>query len=56
MYERRVLKRTYGQQREQVNGGWKKLHNEVHNFEIFTKCYGDEIKGSRNGSVGTAKG
>jgi hypothetical protein len=28
VFERRVLRRIFGPKREEVRGGWKKLHNE----------------------------
>jgi hypothetical protein len=28
MFENRLLKRTLGPKRDEVTGGWKKLHNE----------------------------
>jgi hypothetical protein len=32
VYENRVLRRIFGQQRDEVTGGWRKLHNEeLHN-------------------------
>jgi hypothetical protein len=30
--ERRVLRRIFGHMREEVTGGWRKLHNELHNL------------------------
>jgi hypothetical protein len=32
-FESRVLRRIYGPRREEVAGGWRRLHNEeLHNF------------------------
>jgi hypothetical protein len=32
-FENRVLRRILGPKRDEVTGGWKKLHNEeIHNF------------------------
>jgi hypothetical protein len=27
VYEKRLLRRTYGPKREEVRGGWRELHN-----------------------------
>jgi hypothetical protein len=33
MFEGRVLRRIFGPERDEVIGGWRKLHNkELHNF------------------------
>jgi hypothetical protein len=33
VFENRVLRRIYGLERDEVMGGWKKLHNEeLHNL------------------------
>jgi hypothetical protein len=33
MFENRVLRRIFGPKRDEVTGGWRKLHNEeLHNF------------------------
>jgi hypothetical protein len=33
VYENRVLRRIFGPKRDEVTGGWRKLHNqELHNF------------------------
>jgi hypothetical protein len=32
VFENRVLKRIFGPKREEVVGGWRRLHNEFHNF------------------------
>jgi hypothetical protein len=33
VFENRVLKRIFGTKRDEVTGGWRKLHNEVlHNL------------------------
>jgi hypothetical protein len=32
-FEKRVLRRIFGQKRDKVTGGWRKLHNEeLHNL------------------------
>jgi hypothetical protein len=33
MYENRVLERIFGPNRDEVMGGWRKLHNE--GFDVF---------------------
>jgi hypothetical protein len=33
MFENRVLRRIFGRKRDEVTGGWRKLHNEeLHNL------------------------
>jgi len=33
VFENRVVRRTFGPKREEVPGGWRRLHNEeLHNF------------------------
>jgi hypothetical protein len=33
VFENRVLRRIFGTKREEVAGGWRRLHNEeLHNF------------------------
>jgi hypothetical protein len=33
VFENRVLRRMFGPKRDEVTGGWRKLHNEkLHNF------------------------
>jgi hypothetical protein len=33
LYENRVLRRLFGPKRDEVTGGWRKLHNEeLHNL------------------------
>jgi hypothetical protein len=35
VYEYRVLRRTFGPKREEVAGGWRRLHNEeLHDLYI----------------------
>jgi hypothetical protein len=37
VFENRVLRRIFGQKRDKVIGGWRKLHNEeLHNLYSFT--------------------
>jgi hypothetical protein len=34
--ENKVLRRTFGPKRDEVKGGWRKLHNEeLHNFNFL---------------------
>jgi hypothetical protein len=35
MFEKRVLRRIIGLERDEVAGGWRKLHNE----ELHSLCY-----------------
>jgi hypothetical protein len=36
MFENRVLRRIFGAKRDEVTGGWTKLHNEeLHNLYSF---------------------
>jgi hypothetical protein len=30
MFENKVVKRIFGQRRDEMIGGWRKLHNEEH--------------------------
>jgi hypothetical protein len=32
VFENRELERIFGPKREDVTGGWRKFHNEVHNM------------------------
>jgi hypothetical protein len=32
VFENRVLRRIFGSKRDEVIGGWRKLHNEIHNL------------------------
>jgi hypothetical protein len=45
VFENRVLRRIFGPEREEVAGGWRRLHNEeLHNF-CYNKYYqGDQIR------------
>jgi hypothetical protein len=37
MYENRALRRIFGPKREEVEGGWRRLHNEeLHNLYAST--------------------
>jgi hypothetical protein len=36
MFENRMLRRIFGPKRNEVRGGWKKMHNEeLHNLCLF---------------------
>jgi hypothetical protein len=38
VFEKRVLRRAFGPKRDEIIGGWRKLHNEeLHNSEFVTK-------------------
>jgi hypothetical protein len=32
VFENRVLRRIFGPKRDEETGGWRKLHNELHNM------------------------
>jgi truncated hemoglobin YjbI len=32
VFENRVLRRIFGPKRDEVTGGWRKLHEELHNL------------------------
>jgi hypothetical protein len=35
VFERRVLRRIFGPKREELEGGWRRLHNEkLYNFHV----------------------
>jgi hypothetical protein len=36
MFENRVLRGLFGPRREEVTRDWRKLHEELHNFLLFT--------------------
>jgi hypothetical protein len=51
MFKNRVLRRIFGPKREEVTGGWGKLHEELHSLQLFKKGsatsvsdYGEKIK------------
>jgi hypothetical protein len=52
VYENRVLRRIFGTKREEIAGGWRRLHNvELYNLYV-SQCYsGDQIK---EGEIGRA--
>jgi hypothetical protein len=47
VFENRVLRRIFGPKRDEVRGGWRKLHNEeLHNFH-FSPCKIRMVKSRR---------
>jgi hypothetical protein len=53
MFENRVLRRIFGPKRDEVIGGWEKLHNEkLHNFHsspnIIRKFKSRKIRRTRH--------
>jgi hypothetical protein len=58
VFENRVLRRIFGPKRDEVTGGWRKLHNEeLHGFVLFTRCcLGDESKKDEMGGACGAHG
>jgi hypothetical protein len=59
MFENRVLRRMFGPKRDEVTGGWRKLHNEeLHNLYSspsiirMIKFKDDEMGGSCNTNWG----
>jgi hypothetical protein len=37
VFENRVLRRIFGPKRDEITGGWRKLHNEkLHNFYSYS--------------------
>jgi hypothetical protein len=38
VFGKRVLRRIFGSEREEVTGGWRKLHEKLHNFWVVTLC------------------
>jgi hypothetical protein len=50
-FENRVLRRIYGPKRDEMKGGWRKLHNEeLHNcslhYVIFCGCLNMKLRKS----------
>jgi hypothetical protein len=46
VFENRVLRRIFGPKREEVAGGWRRLHNQVlHNFDASSNIIGWSSKG-----------
>jgi hypothetical protein len=33
VFENRVLRKKFGQKRDEGEGGWRELHNELHNLK-----------------------
>jgi hypothetical protein len=45
MFENRVLRRIFRPKRDEVTGGWRKLHNEeLHNVPFAKINYNDHVK------------
>jgi hypothetical protein len=43
VFENRILRRIFGPKRDEVTGGWRKLHNEkLHNFAKHD--YNDKVR------------
>jgi hypothetical protein len=53
-----VLRRIFGPKRDEVTGGWRKLHNkELHNFVLFTKYNKyDQVKEDEMGRTCSTNG
>jgi hypothetical protein len=41
VFENRVLRRIFGLKRDEVTGGWRKLHNELHNLYFAKSNWND---------------
>jgi hypothetical protein len=54
----RVLRRIYGRKREEVVGGWRRLHNEeLYELVRFIRyCYGYEIRDDEMGGTCSTDG
>jgi hypothetical protein len=45
VFENRVLRRIFEPKRDEVTGGWRKLHNEeLHNLFSSSSIIGDKVK------------
>jgi hypothetical protein len=54
VFGNRVLKRTFGSERDELAGGWRKLHNDdLHSLNIYITKYNqdDHIKGDEMGGA-----
>jgi len=53
VFENRVLRRIFGPKRDEVTGGWRKLHNnELSDLHSFTKYYSsDQIEKNEMGGA-----
>jgi hypothetical protein len=45
LFEKRVLRRIFGPKRVEVTGGWRKLHDELHNLYTSPTTLGCSNKG-----------
>jgi hypothetical protein len=56
VFENRVLRRIFGAKRDEVTGGWRKLHNEeLHGFYSSPDIFG-QIRGRKMRWVGHVAG
>jgi hypothetical protein len=56
VFENRVLRRIFGSKRDEVTGGWRKLHNEeLHNFAKYN-YENDQVKDDCMGRACSTKG
>jgi hypothetical protein len=46
VFEKRVLRKIFGPKRDNVRGGWRKLHEELHNLYSFPSIMEDEMGGA----------
>jgi hypothetical protein len=51
VFENRVLSRIFGPKRDEVTGGWRKLHNEALHNLVFSPSIIRRIKEDMMGSV-----
>jgi hypothetical protein len=57
MFENRVLRRIFGPKRNEVTGGWTKLHNEeLHNLYISKYNYTVQVKEDEIGRACSTNG
>jgi hypothetical protein len=42
VFENRVLRRIFGPKRDEVTGGWRKLHNEEYYMGRAFRTHGEE--------------
>jgi hypothetical protein len=44
VFENRVLRRIFGPKRDEVTGGWRKLHDEeLHNLYSYSSPFSDQV-------------
>jgi hypothetical protein len=57
VFENRVLRRIFGPKRDEVTGGWRKLHNENLHKLFFAKYnYNDQVKEDEMGRACSTNG